>query len=374
MVRRRRTDQARLDEAEQLARSALDAASRSRPAGHPTIAKAQLTLGRVLRERGDYAQAVQWLDRAVAAYATSPATESELGLALNALANTHYYAGRLDESQTLNERLLALDRKVYGSAHPGVADDLINLGAIQNLRGRPAEAAPMYREALAIFEQWYGPRHPETASTMTGLGQVLLRLRQYDEAVNLFRRSLDVYRNAYRQSHPRTAMALTGIGLVALERNDLVETEAAFEESLRIYRDVYGASHFRIAAALGNLASLALARQDDRAGERLLREALQMYEATVSSDHPSTAAARIKLAEFLIAQRRHAEAEQQLLAARDALQRQRVPPADSLRAALEHLARVYDATGKTEPAAAVRADLAKLTAAAPAADAHAEGH
>src|SRR5688572_26693580 len=86
---------------------------------------------------------------------------------------------------------------------------------------------------------------------------------------------------------------------------------------------------------------------------------------------PSTAAARIKLAEFLIAQRRHAEAEQQLLAARDALQRQRVPPADSLRAALEHLARVYDATGKTEPAAAVRTDLATLTAAAPAADEHA---
>jgi tetratricopeptide (TPR) repeat protein len=315
----------------------------------------------VLTDRGQYAQGVEWLDRAVAGYSRLPQSEAELGIALTELANAHYYAGRLDLSQSLNERVLVLDRKAYGDAHPAVADDLINLGAIADALGRPEAAVPRYREALAIFEQWYGPRHMETASAMTGLAQVLLRVKQSDEALELFTRSLEVYQATYKESHPRLAMALTGIGLVALERNQFDVAEDAFARSLRIYQDVYGARHYRIAAALVNLASLSIARHDARAGERVLREALEMYEATLPSTHATTAATRVRLGQVLITQQRYVEAEEQLVAARQALEKQPVPPIRSLQAAIEAQAQVFDATQRPELARQARLQLDELS-------------
>jgi serine/threonine-protein kinase len=355
-----RSDQAKLEEAESLTRAALDAATRTLPPEHPTVAKAQLALGKVLRDRGQYAQAVEHLERAVAGYSTSPQTEAELGVALTELANTHYYAGRLDLSERLNERVLALDRRTYGDAHPAVADDLINLGAIQDALGRSPAAVPRYREALAIFEQWYGPRHPETASAMTGLAQVLLRLKQTDEASPLFTRAHDIFNATYKESHPRKAMALTGIGLVALERRQFEVADDAFTRSLQIYRDVYGAKHSRLAAMLVNLAALALARQDTGSGERLLREALQMYEATLPGTHATTAATRVRLGQYLIAQRRYPEAEEQLLLAKQVLAQQPVPPIASLRAATEALAQVFEATGRRAEAEQARVEAGSL--------------
>ena len=356
-----RTDQAKLEEAEQLTRSALEVATRTLPPEHPTIAKAQLVLGRVLRDRGRYSEAVEWLDRAVAGYTRLPQSEAELGIALNALANTHYYAGRLDLSESLNERILVLDRKAYGDAHPSVADDLINLGAIQDALGRSEAAVPRYREAVAIFAHWYGPQHVETASAMTGLAQVLMRLKQNDEALQLFTQSLEVYQATYKESHPRVAMALSGIGLVALDRNQLDVAEDAFGRSLKIYQDVYGARHSRIAAALMNLASLSVARHDVRAAERSLREALEMYEATLPSTHATTAGARVRLGQFLITQQRYVEAEEQLVAARQALEKQPVKPIRSLQSALDALAQVFDATKRPELAQQARAQFAELS-------------
>ena len=77
-----------------------------------------------------------------------------------------------DIKRTLrNRRVLALDKKLHGEKHPHVADDLINLAAVQFERGRYPEAEGYQREAVKIFRDWYGPDHPETASALTHLGR-----------------------------------------------------------------------------------------------------------------------------------------------------------------------------------------------------------
>ena len=55
----------------------------------------------------------------------------ELASSLSELANTHFYAGHYGTSEALNERVLGMNRQLYGDRHPLVADTLINLGAIQ---------------------------------------------------------------------------------------------------------------------------------------------------------------------------------------------------------------------------------------------------
>src|SRR5580692_6690961 len=60
-----RSAQARLDEAEQLARQGLEMSKRHWPPTHPAVAKATFALGKVLEDRGQYAQSIQVLDEAV---------------------------------------------------------------------------------------------------------------------------------------------------------------------------------------------------------------------------------------------------------------------------------------------------------------------
>jgi eukaryotic-like serine/threonine-protein kinase len=53
-----------------------------------------------------------------------------------------------------------MDRQIYGERHPHVADDLINLGAIQVEHGNFGEAEKYQRQALDIIENFYGKNHP----------------------------------------------------------------------------------------------------------------------------------------------------------------------------------------------------------------------
>ena len=84
---------------------------------------------------------------------TWPATPS------TRLANTHFYAGHYDTSDSLNRLVLAMNRRLYGDRHPMVADDLINLGASQFERGDYPDAEPYDRQALDITQAWYGEDH-----------------------------------------------------------------------------------------------------------------------------------------------------------------------------------------------------------------------
>ena len=90
-----------------------------------------------------------------------------------------------------------MDRRIYGERHPQVANDLINLGAIQYEQAHFAEAEKYQRQALDITEGFYGKNHPETASAMTLLARTLVNEKRLDEAANLLQRSV---------GHPRTSL------------------------------------------------------------------------------------------------------------------------------------------------------------------------
>ena len=76
------------------------------------------------------------LQEAVTLRSKPGADPSELASTLYELANANFYAGHLDVSESLNQRTLTIHRELYGEAHPVVAEDLINLGAIQYERGK----------------------------------------------------------------------------------------------------------------------------------------------------------------------------------------------------------------------------------------------
>ena len=153
-----RLDQARLPEAETLVHDAHGAVERAGAADHPVLVNALTVLGRVQREKGEYATAAASLEDAVRRYEALPAAIGERAQAMAALAETRFYMDDMDAAEAVNQRALAVTREARGPTHPDIGHLLINQGAILSSRGRFAEAETVDREALAIFLQWTATR------------------------------------------------------------------------------------------------------------------------------------------------------------------------------------------------------------------------
>src|SRR5581483_1025252 len=275
-----REAQAQFDEAERLVRQGLGIEKRKLPSGHRSIAKATLILGKVLEGRGRYQQAIPVLEEAVRLESQPGVPPQDLAGSLSELANTEFYAGNLAQSESLNHRVLAIQREVYGDRHPLVADTLINLAEIQFQRGQYVEAEHLNRQALDIVQSWYGKDHPETADTMTIVGQSLTYQGRFEEAAVLLQQSLAILEHVYGPVHPRVAYALNELGQVAIREGKLDEAARDFSREVDIYRTVYHDKHYLISIALSNLAGVYAQQRQYARAEMLFRDALQRYEST----------------------------------------------------------------------------------------------
>jgi len=357
-----RSDQARFDEAERLAREALASERAVLRPTDPQIAAGTAAVGQILEQRGKYAEAIATLEDAVRLRSATGGDPSELAGSLYELANSNFYAGHLDESESLNQRALAIHRGLFGEAHPLVAEDLINLGAIQYERGRYAEAEGLYRRALDVNRTWYGHDSYRTASNLTMLGRSLYQEKRYDEARDLLSDALGIQEHVFGHVHPRVASALNDLGNVAMGQERLDDADGYFRRIGDIYRSVYGDRHYLVGIATSNLAGVYLARRDFTTAEKMYRNAASIFSSAQAADHLNTGIARIKLGRALLRQGRPEEAERELKAGYDIVARQAAPTVSWLKTAREDLAVAYDALNRPEEAARYRTEAARVAA------------
>jgi eukaryotic-like serine/threonine-protein kinase len=353
-----RADQAKLDDAERLVRQGLEMSKRHLPPNHPDVAKATAALGKVLEDRGTYDQAIQVLDEAVRLQSTGAAVTPELASSLSELANTHFYAGHYDTSEALNQRVLGMNRQLYGDRHPLVADTLINLGAVKFELGHYQEAEVFDRQALEIDRAFYGNEHPETASALTILGRTLVAENHYSEATDLLQQALAIQERVYGKFHPRVASALNELGKVALQEGKLDDAEAYFRRMVDIEKSVYGDKHYLVATALSNLGSVYMERKEYARAEDIFRDVVRRYTEELSPNHPNTGIARIKLGRSLLRQQRYADSEVESRAGYEILIKQTSPSINWLQNARQDLAEEYTALNRPADTAKFKTELA----------------
>ena len=355
-----RIAQAEYDSAEALVRQGLDMARRTRSSNDPEIGRATKALGQVLYEQGAYEKAVPVLEEAIRLQTRGDTASPGLASAITDLANTYFYLGKFALSDTLNQRALEMDRHLYGPRHAFVADVLINLGAIRFEWAKYDEAERYYREALDINTTWYGPNHPETASSLTALGRCLASEQKLVEADTVLRRALDVVERVYGPVHPRVASALNEYSRVKQSEGKLDEAESGFRRMADIYKTIYHDRHYVISIALSNIAGVLQERKQYEQAEALFREAIQRYDGLLAPDHQLVGIARVRLGGVLRLQGKWNPAFTETEAGYTILMKQSTPSVYWLRRATSDLAMEYDALGKPQEAAKMRADSAAL--------------
>ncbi|MEO8450527.1 MAG: serine/threonine-protein kinase [Gemmatimonadota bacterium] len=336
-----RMDQARYDEAEQLVRGAQ----------RPADAASTAALGRVLEAKGDYPAALLVLTEAVHLLRLRDGGSTDYAAAVTELANTHFYAGNYDASDSLNREVLSLDRRRHGPRHPSVAEDLINLGATEFERGKYRQAEDYYRQALNITRSWYGEEHYATAGNLTMLGRALVREERWDEATATLRQALVIREKVFGPMHPNVASTVNELGTIELRRERYPEAERYYARAVDIYRTAYHGKHYLIGIGLSNVGSVRLGQGDNVGAEKVFREALARFSETLSANHSNVGIIRIKLGRALVRQRRWADAVAETKAGHDILAKQASPSIRFLEWARADLTTAYAALGRPAEAA-----------------------
>jgi serine/threonine-protein kinase len=308
-------DQARLriaagDDAVALAGEALAIAQRLPPAdGGDQISHAQQTFADALTRSGRAAEALAPLDEA-RAYITAKVGSQHAFVAtiLRLSASAQAELGRYDRAEELSRQAVAIYRQAYKRPYLNFASGLSERAAILAQLDRCDESITVGEEALAMQRKLFSGAHVAIAGTLAAIGGTRYRQHRYADAKQAQAEALDTAVKSVVADHPIVARIKRDLGrtLAALGRHD--EAQSLLDAALVADRKRYGQSHSSIAADLIGVSELAAARNDPQAALDASEQALAMYAKTQPETHPTRLDAQLHAADYLLATRHDADA------------------------------------------------------------------
>lgn len=285
----------------------------------PLEARAQLSLGRALVERGTPADAAETLEAALWAGHRSdeldvPARASielakvlvksldrpDAGLRVFAYAEAEVERRGLDELRPNIERLRADfhrrerdDDAVLASHERAIellgagtplrrADYLSSFASDLSLLGRFDESAELLDEALVILAAEVGDTHPMYAKALGRLGLVRRSQGEMEQAREDFERALEIQQAARGPRHEVVVMQRRRLADLDWKTGAIPEAIEGYERIVELDRALYEAPNRRLAMDLTELASLytiAFRRQE-------AEETFEMSVSAYGSDAP----------------------------------------------------------------------------------------
>ena len=267
------------DAAAAAARAAVAFGEQHLGTNHPEPAAAMRTLGEVLQEGDDAAQAVdvsrQALERTLAAHAGQPNHPwilSARELYARALAD----AGELVTAVAELERALALKTAIFGADARGVGISTHNLAGNQMRIGRYADAIAHNTRALAVLDRHVAPDALDYVNARNVRALLMLIARRGDEAVAAAERGLPATRNFF--TGPAHVQVMSQRTAAALGRAYMGQMADATREADAVVAEMRGAGKVAPPVLVN------IARINRLAGRhRLAREQLDEAEALLGT-------------------------------------------------------------------------------------------
>ncbi|WP_412070577.1 tetratricopeptide repeat protein [Rubrivirga sp. IMCC43871] len=321
----------RLDDAEVVAREALEMARRSYGDAHLLTAETANDLAVVLVDRGALADAHDMFDAALRG-ATRLVDDEErrraVGVVSTNWAGAHRRGGSVSAARDLLVRALAEARALMDDGGL-VSTMLSNLSLVHRALGEPERALSAAQEAVDRQLASRGAADPDTARAQMLLADALVDVPgRSREGVELARTAHSALAASLGQGAPDTAEAAGRLALLLLDE-DPAASVRLLEDALAVYRGLgddveafrtegtlglacqaagrveeaetaltlaaaglereLGEEHPDVALALNNLGLFHFGRGDSERAEGPLRRALAIREAILGEEHPDLA-------------------------------------------------------------------------------------
>jgi serine/threonine protein kinase/Tfp pilus assembly protein PilF len=313
---------------------------------------------------------------------------------LDSIGNAYLSLGIYEQAEALLRQALEIRTSQLPEDHPDVATSLFYQGQLRHFRAEYPKAEPYYRWALALREKHFGAKHLLVADVKFYLAWLCNDRQDRALAEALLREVVEVRTRELGKKDRQTAIARAGLAIVltmqgrdveafqvnlaTLDDSDLVqaltvyqramnyrkqgkfaEAEKAYGQLLAMSRQILSENHPVTAALLGDMAGLMREKgalmQDKGAleeAERLIRQVIAIGSQFMN-DHPKMVEARVELAKGLLARGEFEEAENSFQEALTSLRKRESMNHPQAKTIIEHLVRLYKASGKPEKAEAL---------------------
>lgn len=256
------------------------------------------------------------------------------------LATAYLELNRPDEAEPFEMRVLAYDERTKPNS-VDVAQDLINVAAMQRGRSDWAGAEQSFRHVLKIYEAFYPPHHPEIADVKRMLAETLLHEDRTDEAASLAGAALADTRTAYGDRNARVAYAYLLNGRVAMARNSPEAAEHDIKQCITILRALD--QRINLPVALRYLGDVYARRKSFAQAERTYRDAVAAFGQSPAEHTDQLGITESELGDALLQERRYSDAEAHLVSASALLANNTSKTSAQLAATRKDLLAVYSA-------------------------------
>jgi tetratricopeptide (TPR) repeat protein len=271
-----------------------------------------VNLGRVLRHKGQYEEALSWSQIAEAGLeknlgADHPATLSSKAIIASILVAQGKYAQALKLYQLVLEHY----KVSSGLQHPETLATICGLAGVFAKQGLYDKAAHYYQQAAAGQRQLLGPEHPQTLATVQGQADVYYDTGNHVEALARY-----VYVAAARQEllgpeHPDTLHVVYSKTFASLlsGTSSLPAVLLSFETVLRGWEKVLGPDHPWVTLAHHGIGSTHRADKAYELALQSFRRSLAGCQKSLGPTHPWTYRASCGVAGMLCKKKQYDEAE-----------------------------------------------------------------
>jgi tetratricopeptide (TPR) repeat protein len=139
--------------------------------------------------------------------------------ALAGLADDLVELGRLDEALELMKRAMNIAENAFGEGNAELGEYLYSLCAVYGRRAEFALALPLCRRSLEVTEKALGTEHPRLVSPLLTLARTYVGLAQPAEAIPIAERALHLAEKLGARNIIATARADLAIALWNAERD-----------------------------------------------------------------------------------------------------------------------------------------------------------
>jgi CHAT domain-containing protein/tetratricopeptide (TPR) repeat protein len=283
--------------ARQLLQRTLDLTT-SRAANLSLTARVLDTLGNLCWFEGNVRDSERYLRRAIhMAEGVMGQNHPEVARYLLDLADTRGSIGYLSEARSLQERAVAIVRRVFPAHSLDVIGAQNNLANTLLDQGHYPQARVLYDESLRALQSRFGPEHLLGATLLYNLALLDGHVGEFDAAEDRLQRAIALWERALGTGHPYVARALDSLAEVFNEKGDFAGAQRLYQRALAIRRQRLQPDHREVAETLINLGRTT-ALVGDLAGARAFsNEALESLERSKQSRDPIHAKAVLTSAE-----------------------------------------------------------------------------
>jgi tetratricopeptide (TPR) repeat protein len=215
---------------------------------------------------------------------------------------------RWDEALTVDNRVLARRKALWGENTSEVGVTLVNLGEIYRNKGDFDRAIDYFQQALTNFQHSYGPEHPQTAMAWNCLGAGLGGKKDWTAAMNAYEKALAIRQRVLGPEHPDVAETLASMGTARQSQGRPDEALALLERGQAIERKTVGPESPAFSNSELNIGSVLLKLGRLDAALEHARHALAIRERLFDPQNPDVAVAAVLVAQVRLARHEGAQA------------------------------------------------------------------